>query len=59
MEFESFNNKIWLSTPTLHGNELRFITDAIETNWVSTEGANLKGIEQLVKEKIGCIFAVI
>lgn len=59
MEFESFNNKIWLSTPTLHGDELRFITDAIETNWVSTEGANLKEIEQLVKEKIGCKFAVI
>ena len=58
MEFESFNNKIWLSTPTLHGDELRFITDAIETNWVSTEGANLKEIEQLVKEKIGCKFAV-
>lgn len=58
MEFESFNNKIWLSTPTLHGDELRFITDAIETNWVSTEGANLKEIEQLVKKKIGCKFAV-
>ena len=58
MDFESFNNKIWLSTPTLHGDELRFITDAIETNWVSTEGANLKKIEQLVKEKIGCKFAV-
>lgn len=58
MKFESFKNKIWLSSPTLHGDELRFITDAIETNWVSTEGENLKGIEHLVKEKIGCKFAV-
>lgn len=58
MKFESFKNKIWLSSPTMHGDELRFISDAIETNWVSTEGANLKEIDKLVKEKLGCKFAV-
>ena len=58
MKFESFKNKIWLSSPTMHGDEIRFISDAIETNWVSTEGANLKEIDKLVKEKLGCKFAV-
>lgn len=58
MKFKSFKNKIWLSSPTMHGDEIRFISDAIETNWVSTEGANLKEIEKLVKEKLGCKFAV-
>lgn len=58
MKFESFKNKIWLSSPTMHGDEIRFISDAIETNWVSTEGANLKEIEQLVRGTLGCKYAV-
>ena len=50
MKFESFKNKIWLSSPTMHGDEIRFISDAIETNWVSTEGANLKEIDKLAEQ---------
>ncbi len=58
MKIEPFANKIWLSTPTMHGDENKYITEAIESNWVSTEGGNLNAIESIVCEKIGCKYAV-
>ncbi len=58
MKIEAFANKIWLATPTMHGDEMTYIAEAIETNWVSTEGANLGEIERAVCEKVGCQYAV-
>ena len=37
---EPFSNKVWLSSPTMHGDEERFVVEAIRTNWVSTVGEN-------------------
>ncbi len=54
-----FENKIWLSTPTMHnGEELKFIEQAYYTNWMSTVGENINEIEQQVAKKIGCKEAV-
>ena len=53
-----FAQKVWLSTPTMHGEELQYIKEAYETNWMSTVGANLNEIERLVCEKVGCKYAV-
>ncbi len=58
MNFDPFVKKIWLSSPTMHGEELKYMTEAYETNWMSTEGANLGAIEKTVCEKIGCEYAV-
>ena len=58
MEFEAFTKKIWLATPTMHGEEINYIHEAFDTNWVSTEGANLGEVERLVCEKVGCRYAV-
>lgn len=33
---EPFENKVWLSSPTMHGDEQRWVDEAIQTNWVST-----------------------
>lgn len=33
-----FEKRIWLSSPTMHGKEIEFITDAIDKNWVTTAG---------------------
>ena len=55
---EAFEKQIWLSTPTMHGDEMKYIAEAFETNWVTTEGANLGAIENLVCEKVGCKYAV-
>lgn len=56
--FTAFKDKIWLSSPTMHGDELTFIKEAYETNWMSTVGANLNELERLVCEKTGCGYAV-
>lgn len=55
---ERFEKKIWLSSPTMHGEELKYVTEAYETNWMSTVGANIDAIEQMAAEKIGCNHAV-
>ncbi|MBR4669406.1 MAG: DegT/DnrJ/EryC1/StrS family aminotransferase [Butyrivibrio sp.] len=58
MELKPFEKKIYLSSPTMHGDELKYMQEAYETNWMSTVGANLNEIEKNVCEKIGCTDAV-
>ena len=53
-----FEKKIYLSSPTMHGDELKYVTEAYETNWMSTVGANINEVERLVCEKVGCKYAV-
>ena len=53
-----FQNKIWLSSPTMHGDELRYITEAYETNWMSTVGPNINEVERQVAAYIGNRHAV-
>ena len=57
-KFSPFKEKIWLSTPTMHGSELDFVTEAYKTNWMSTVGANINEVERLTCEKVGCKHAV-
>lgn len=57
-EFDRFEKKIWLSSPTMHGEELQYVTEAYETNWMSTVGANINEIERIACEKIGCGYSV-
>lgn len=58
MELKRFDEKIWLSSPTMHGEELEYITEAYKTNWVSTVGKNINEAERLACEKVGCKHAV-
>ena len=55
---EKLQNKVWLSSPTMHGDEQRWVDEAIQTNWVSTVGQNINVVEQQVAEKIGRKYAV-
>lgn len=55
---EKFEKKIWLSSPTMHGDELKYMTEAYDTNWMSTVGENITEAERLIREKIGCKYAV-
>ena len=52
------NTKIWLSSPTMHGDEQKWVDEAIRTNWVSTVGANINAIEEQIAEYVGCKYAV-
>ena len=58
MNFEAFENKIWLATATKHDDELKYIKEAFDTNWITTEGTNLVAIERQMSEKLGCEYAV-
>ncbi|MEO2190210.1 DegT/DnrJ/EryC1/StrS family aminotransferase [[Clostridium] innocuum] len=55
---EKFKDKIWLSSPTMHEEELKYITEAYKTNWMSTVGKNINEIERMICEKVGCRYAV-
>lgn len=55
---KAFENKIWLSSPTMHGDEMQYVTEAYETNWMSTVGKNIDEIEKIAAEKVGCKYAV-
>ena len=55
---EKFENKVWLSSPTMHGDEQRWVDDAIQTNWVSTVGANINEVERMMAEYVGVKYAV-
>ena len=57
-KIDSFKNKVWLSSPTMHGDELKWMTDAFNKNWMSTVGENINEIEKIVAQKIGCKYAV-
>ena len=53
-----FEKKIWLSSPTMHGDEQHWVDEAIRTNWVSTVGENINEVERLTAEKVGRKYAV-
>ncbi len=55
---EKFPTKVWLSSPTMHGDEQRWVDEAIQTNWVSTVGANINEVEKQVASKVGRHYAV-
>ncbi|MBR3918017.1 MAG: aminotransferase class I/II-fold pyridoxal phosphate-dependent enzyme [Clostridia bacterium] len=58
MEIKPFNNKIWLSTPTMHEEEKLFVDEAFDTNWVSTLGENINQLEQAICNKVGCRYSL-
>lgn len=58
MERAAFKNKIWLSSPTMHGDEMKYVQQAYDTNWMSTVGENINEIERITCGKIGCKYAV-
>ena len=58
MEIRPFENKIYLSSPTMHGDELKYMTEAFETNWMSTVGANINEVEKIAAENVGMKYAV-
>ena len=51
-------NKLWLASPTMHGDEQRWVDEAIRTNWVSTVGANIDAVEEQLAAYVGVKYAV-
>ena len=57
-DIKPFENKVWLSSPTMHGEEIEFVKEAYETNWMSTVGKNINEVEKQIADFIGCKYAV-
>ena len=47
------SDKIWLCTPHMGGNELKFIQEAFDTNWIAPLGPNLTFFEQDLENYLG------
>ncbi len=45
--------KIWLSSPTMHGEEQRFVQEAFDTNWIAPLGPHVNAFEKEMAEYIG------
>ena len=44
------NSKIWLSSPHMGGNELKYIHEAFDANWVAPLGPNVDGFEKDIEK---------
>ena len=56
--FEKFEKRVWLSSPTMHGDELKCMKEAYTSNWMSTVGENINEVEKKVCEYTGSKYAV-
>ena len=55
---KKFEEKIWLSSPTMYPDSMKYVMEAYETNWMSTIGENINEVEKIASGKIGCNHAV-
>jgi len=44
------NSKIWLSSPHMSGNEMKYIDEAFKTNWIAPLGPNVTAFENELAE---------
>lgn len=58
MDIKPFEKRLNLATATMHEEELKYIHEAFDTNWVTTVGENLNQLEKGIKEKLGVKGAV-
>ena len=57
-DIKPFEKKVWLSSPTMHGDAIKYVEEAYNTNWMSTVGANINEVEKNICNKVGCKYAV-
>lgn len=53
-----FEKHIYLSSPTMHGEEAEYMMEAYNTNWMSTVGKNINEIEANIASLVGVRYAV-
>ena len=51
------NKKIYLASPTIHGEEKNFVTEAFDTNWVAPLGPNVDAFERELAEYVDVPYA--
>lgn len=56
--FQKFENKVWLSSPTMYSESMQYALEAYKTNWMSTVGANINEVEKIAAAKSQTKYAV-
>lgn len=49
--------RIYLSSPTMHGEEQKYVQEAFDTNWVAPLGPNVNALEKEMAAYTGCGYA--
>lgn len=57
-KYKPFKKKVYLASPTMHGEELKYMSEAYKTNWMSTVGENIDEVERIAAEKAEVKYAV-
>lgn len=57
-DIKPFEKKVWLSSPTMHGDELKWMTDAYNKNWMTTAGENVNELESIAAKNAEVKYAV-
>ena len=52
------SGKCLLASPTMHGDEKKYVDEAIDSGWVTTAGANIPAAEEAIASYVGCKYAV-
>ena len=55
---QPLKKRVYLSSPTMHGEELTYMTEAYVTNWMSTVGENINEVERLAAASAEMPYAV-
>ena len=56
--FEKFEKKVWLASPTMYPESMKYAMEAYETNWMSTVGENINELEKIAAKKAEVNYAV-
>ncbi|MBR5422075.1 MAG: DegT/DnrJ/EryC1/StrS family aminotransferase [Lachnospiraceae bacterium] len=57
-DLKQFTERIPLAIPHMHGDEIRYVQDAYETDWVTTVGENINEVEHMTAEYVGLHYGV-
>lgn len=58
MDIKPFENKVWLASPTMHGEEQEYVNDAFIKNWITTAGENINELEKSISEKLNNQYSI-
>lgn len=57
-DIQPFEQKVWLSSPTMYSDSMKYVMEAYETNWMSTVGENINEVEKIAAEYVGVKYGV-
>ena len=57
-DLKPFAKKVYLASPKMHGEEIKYVEEAYNTNWMSTVGENINEVEKLAAKQAGVRYAV-